>query len=67
EEADVNVYVYDNNTREELAAATGTDNPEKLTVSLPKSGLFKIRVELADGKEAKFQLNISYPGKKKNR
>ncbi len=67
EEADVNVYVYDNNTREELAAATGTDNPEKLTVSLPKSGLFKIRVELADGKEAKFQLNISYPGKKKKR
>lgn len=66
EEADLQVYVYDNN-KKELAVATGTDNPEALSVKLPKSGLYKVRVELADGKEANFRMDLRYPGRTKKR
>lgn len=66
EDADLQMYVYDNNGKE-LAAATGTDNPETLKMKLPKSGLYKIRLELADGKEAKYRLDLRYPGKTKKR
>ncbi|MFS0916086.1 S8 family serine peptidase [Brevibacillus sp. 179-C 1.1 NHS] len=62
EDANVDLYVADNRS-EELASAISTDNPKQLTVNLEKSGLYKIRVELTEGKEAKYRLYMKKPGK----
>lgn len=62
DDADVNLSVW-NNHQKELATATSSDNPETLKVNLEKSGLYNIRVELAEGKQAKYRLLIKKPGK----
>lgn len=61
EDADVDVYLYDSRNNL-LASAAGEDNPEQLEISLKKSGVYKIRVELKKGKQAKYHLRIAYPG-----
>ncbi|MDF2679680.1 MAG: putative protease precursor [Brevibacillus sp.] len=60
EDADVDVYVYDKR-KNEIASAVSSDHPEKLEVSLSKTGLYKVRVELKEGAKANYQLKLSYP------
>lgn len=62
EDADVDLYVY-NSRSKELASATTSSNPEQLTVNIEQTGLYKIRVVLTEGKEAKYRLYMNKPGK----
>lgn len=62
EDADVDLYVY-NSRSKELASATTSDNPEQLTVNIEQTGLYKIRVVLKEGKEAKYRLYMNKPEK----
>lgn len=62
EDADVDLYVY-NSRSKELASATTSDNPEQLTVNIEQTGLYKIRVMLKEGKEAKYRLYMNKPQK----
>nr|WP_285860205.1 S8 family serine peptidase [Brevibacillus sp. MER 51] len=62
EDADVDLYVY-NSRSKELASATTSSNPEQLTVNIEQTGLYKIRVVLTQGKEAKYRLYMNKPGK----
>nr|WP_206768036.1 S8 family serine peptidase [Brevibacillus formosus] len=62
EDADVDLYVY-NSRSKELASATTSDNPEQLTVNIEQTGLYKIRVMLKEGKEAKYRLYMNKPEK----
>jgi serine protease AprX len=58
--ADVNVYVYDRKQRL-LGSTDGKENPESLTVNLPKAGKYQIRIQLDRGKSAAYQLEMTYP------
>ncbi|WP_330218855.1 S8 family serine peptidase [Brevibacillus choshinensis] len=60
EDADVDVYVYDRR-KNEIASAVSADHPEKLEVSLDKTGLYGVRVELKQGAKASYRLRLSYP------
>ncbi|TKI55216.1 peptidase S8 [Brevibacillus antibioticus] len=62
EDADVDVYVYNIHSKE-LASATTSNTPEELTVNIEQIGLYKIRVVLTEGKEAKYRMYMNKPGK----
>lgn len=60
--ADVNLALL-NNWKEEVAFARSRENPEKLQVYIPQTGLYKIRVELKKGGDTPAKITVRYPGK----